>query len=340
MKVFLTGATGLIGAHTALALLEAGHELKLLVRNEKLARDYFEARGHHIDDFVVGDMQDKALLEQGMAGCDAVLHSAAMVSLDPKKSEEIYRSNINSIDAVIGTAHKLGISNIVYVSSLGAFFIPDGGPITEDSPLGSSKEAYTQSKIDCEKHVRKLQQQGLPIQITYPGGTFGPDDPKLNESNHSLCSALLKLLPLTSSGLQCVDARDLALIHVYLLEHQPENFEQARYLVAGRYYPWRELKKIFDKVTGRNVPAVVIPGALMRFFGLLGDGVKKIYPMDYPMTSEAMAICTQWPVADSSKVIKTTGVTFRSGEETFSDTIRWLSRAGYLDRKLAGRLGR
>lgn len=339
MKVFLTGATGLIGAHTALALLRAGHELRLLVRNEKLARDYFLAHGYKLDDFVVGDMQDKTLLKKSMAGCDAVLHSAAMVSLDPAKSEEIYRSNINSIDSVIGTAHELGIHNIVYVSSLGAFFIPDGGPITETSPLGKSSEAYTQSKIDCEKHVRSLQEEGMPVQITYPGGTFGPDDPKLNEANHSLCSALLKMLPLTTSGLQCVDVRDLASIHVFLLEHPPADYKDARYLVAGRYYPWRDLKAVFDRVTGRNVPALVIPGGLMRFFGLVGDLIKKVYPMDYPMTSEAMAICTQWPVADSAKVLAYTGTSFRSGEETFSDTIRWLAKAGHLDKKLAGKLG-
>ncbi|MGH3578504.1 MAG: NAD-dependent epimerase/dehydratase family protein, partial [Mycobacterium sp.] len=44
MKVFCTGATGFVGAHTALALLEAGHEVRLLVRNEPAARSWFESR--------------------------------------------------------------------------------------------------------------------------------------------------------------------------------------------------------------------------------------------------------------------------------------------------------
>ena len=42
MKVFVTGATGLIGANSALELLQAGHELRLLVRNEQAARNYFK----------------------------------------------------------------------------------------------------------------------------------------------------------------------------------------------------------------------------------------------------------------------------------------------------------
>jgi hypothetical protein len=79
---------------------------------------------------------------------------------------------------------------------------------------------------------------------------------------------------------------------------------------------------------------------MMRCFGLIGDGIKKIWPIDYPMTSEAMAICTQWSAADSSKVIKKTGVRFRNGEETFTDTIRWLAAAGHMPKKLAGKLAK
>ncbi|MCG8316489.1 MAG: NAD-dependent epimerase/dehydratase family protein [Pseudomonadales bacterium] len=337
MKIFLTGATGLIGAHTALALLEAGHTLRLLVRNKQLAKNYFFKHGYQLadDTFIEADMRDAATLRTAMQGCDAVLHAAAMVSLDPKKAEEIYRSNIDSIDAVIGTAHQLSIQNIVYVSSLGAFFIPDGGPINENSPLGISKEAYSKSKRDCEAYVRELQQKGYPIQITYPSGTFSPDDPKLNESNHAL-TALLKVVPQTTSGTQCIDARDLAQVHVKLLENPPNDFSNARYIVAGHFYSWREFHELLEKVTGRKIFAPPAPGAMLRFFGFLGDIIKKIYPMDFPMTSESMAIVSQWPVADSSKVLATCQMNFRPGEETFKDTIGWMAKAGHLDKRLAG----
>lgn len=336
MRVFITGATGLIGAHTTLALLHAGHQVRLLVRDPQLAQAYFLKHGFEITDVIQGDMQDAALMEQHMLGCDAVFHAAAMVSLNPKLAQKIYQSNVASIDAVIGTAHKQGIRNIVYVSSLGAFFIPNSSQINESSPLGCSKEAYTQSKIDCECYVRSLQNRGIPIQITYPSGTFGPHDPKLNESNHSLCSALLKLIPLTSTGLQFIDARDLALIHVHLLENPPTNPHTARYMVAGHYYSWAELKSLFDRITGRHILGIPLPGWLMRAFGVVGDVIKKIHPMDFPLTFEAASLVTQWPVADSSKVLAKTGISLHTGEETLSDTIRWLAQEGYLKRNLAG----
>jgi hypothetical protein len=51
-----------------------------------------------------------------------------------------------------------------------------------------------------------------------------------------------------------------------------------------------------------------------------------------------MAINTQWPPADSSRFLSRTGLAFRSGEETFSDTIRWMAEVGHIPRKKAGRL--
>ena len=52
MRIFVTGATGFVGAHTTLELLDAGHDVRLLVRDEGLARRYFAGKGFEVDDFV------------------------------------------------------------------------------------------------------------------------------------------------------------------------------------------------------------------------------------------------------------------------------------------------
>ena len=45
MRVFVTGGTGFVGAHTVTALLEAGHEVLVLARNPSAVKVYFEPRG-------------------------------------------------------------------------------------------------------------------------------------------------------------------------------------------------------------------------------------------------------------------------------------------------------
>ncbi len=338
MKVFITGATGLVGAHTAKELLKSGHQIKLLVRNKALAKHYFHQHGLSVDEFIEGDMTNRELVKTSLDDCDAVLHSAAMVSLDPKKANEVYRSNIASIDSVIGSAHELGIKNILYVSSLGALFNPQAKFINERAPLGFPRDAYSKSKRDCEYYIRNMQSTGVPVQVTYPSGVFGPYDPKLNESNHSLIT-LLKVIPNTSSGIQCVDARDLAKVHRLMLENPPtSDFQQARYIVAGHYYPWQAFHQLLTQITGRYILNPTVPGVAMRLLGNLMEAVKQIYPLSLPITRESMAIATQWPIADSQKVIDSFDIQFRPGIETFTDTIRWLHQQQHLKPYWAGQL--
>jgi len=341
MKVFITGATGLVGAHTTLALLAKGHEVRLLVRNKAVAMRYFDGRrGSQGINYVVGNMCDKEFVRKSMQGCDAVVHSAAMVSLDPRKAREIYASNLESISSVVASAAGLGISRIVYVSSVGAFFDPNNSRVDELTPLAIPREAYSRSKRDCEAHVRQLQEEGAPIQITYPSGIFGPDDPKLNESNHSILS-LLKVVPRTSTGIQFVDARDLADVHVQLIECPARaNFSDARLMVGGHFYPWRQFHELLEKVTGRQIWAPGIPAPLLRTTGKVMDYAKRMLPLDIPITSESMAIVTQWREVDSSKLIKNHNFTFRKAEDTLRDTIEWLYLAGHAERDIVGLIAR
>ena len=233
MKVFCTGATGFVGAHTALALLEEGHELRLLVRNEPAARSWFESGGHRIERFVTADIRDPDAVQRVMDGCDAVFHAAAAVSLDPRKARQTYDTNVGATQSVLAAASALGIESLLYVSSVAALFHPGAPHIDESTPLSEVSEAYSRSKRDSEEHVRKLQQQSMPVQITYPVAVVGPDDPKLSAANRGLATFIGRMLPRTTTGFQCVDVRDLARAHRWLLEHPPRVISKTRATSSG-----------------------------------------------------------------------------------------------------------
>lgn len=338
MKIFITGASGFVGAHSALELLARGHQVRLLVRSPRGVGEYFSRHGHVVDDFVIGDMRDGALIASSMRGCDAVLHAAALVSVDPRRADEIYRNNVAGIEAVIGTACRLGIARIVYVSSLSVLFQKGIDIIDEQVRLGEPTEAYARSKRDCDVHVRAMQDRGCPVQMTYPAGIIGPDDPRLSEANFAVAS-FLKAVPQTSSGIQFVDVRDLAIAHRYLLENMHEgSFESARYIAGGHYFAWSDLHATLERLTGRAILAPRVPGKVLRAVGSLTDGLRKLIPFQTHMTREAMGYVTEWVPADSRRVLAQAGMRFRSAEETFTDTIRWLASAGHIPVRLAGRL--
>ncbi len=338
MKVFVTGGSGFIGAHTTMALLDAGHEVRLLVRNRAAADAYFTQRGYSITDYVVADLQDTAAVIDGMAGCDALFHAAAMVSVDPRQAQEIRRTNQGTIRAIMQGALDRGVRNIVYVSSMIALFAPGVTAIDDSSPLGTFNSPYAASKRECDAYVRELQSRGAPIQMTYASGVYGPDDPKLSESNEALI-AFLSMIPNTTSGMHCVDVRDVALAHRYLLENPVAaggDNTGARYILAGPYYTWPEFHRLICEVTGRDIRHPRMPGPVLRGVGRALDLVRRFRPIDYPMTTESMQVTTRFPVADSSRIERLAGLEFRPGRETFTETLAWLAREGHIKPRWAG----
>jgi dihydroflavonol-4-reductase len=334
MRIMITGGTGFIGYHSTLCLLEAGHEVCLLVRSEEKMRKLFKDRIEH---FVIGDVTDKASVQTALADCDGVIHTAAMVSIDKRDAERVHSTNVGGTKLVIGSAVERGMAHIIHVSSVTALYDPEALFLNEYSPPGTAKNAYGSSKVESEIYVRELQDGGAPIHITYPGSVIGPDDPALTEPHQGLKTYLTGMIPVMPSGNQWVDVRDIAYAHRRLLELE---LPASRYTLGGHYVPWTELVDILSELTGNKMRKIPVPGSLMRGVGLAIDLVNRwrSTPIDAPITHEAMVYATNWVIMDSSKAKADLTLLFRPIEDSFSDAIRWLLKAGHITAGQAGRL--
>lgn len=335
MKVLVTGGTGFTGSHTVRALAACGHEIRLLVRDADKARQVFEPYGFVPDDLVVGDMTDASAVEGALRGCDGVLHAAALVDLRRAAARRVEESNVRGVELVVGGAARLGLPVIVHVSSLGVFFAPGGPPLSVDLPIAPANSAYARSKAQAEVYVRRLQEDGAPIRISYPALVMGPDDPGMSAGNNGIYSFFKDIGLITSSGLQCIDVRDLATVHARLLE-LPNGAH--RYAATGEMLRWDDVCSLLDRLTGHHVRRITVPGWLLRAAGSAGDVVKRIYDFNFPLTREAMEFATRWPGADAGRTMEDLGLRFRDAEETYRDTIVWMYRAGYLTKNQVGRL--
>lgn len=335
MRVLITGGTGFVGAHTAAALARAGHDLRLLVRDPAKAERVLASHRIGGCDVVRGDVTDAAGVAAAVAGCDAVLHAAAVVSLDAHRGGEVERTNLRGTQAVFDAARACGVASLVHVSSAGALFTPGGPRIGPDSPLAAPTSAYMHSKAEADRLARRLIDEGLALRISYPVGVIGPDDPGLSESNQMLKTLLRDFVPLTSSGVNLVDVRDLASIHVALLEGR---VPPGRYVVGGTFLSWPDLATVAESVTGRPARRVRIPGAVLRAAGRVFDVLKRYRDVDLPITREAMIFATQWPGADGSATLAVTGVAPRPVAESLADTARWLYASGHLRAEHVGKL--
>lgn len=328
MHVLVTGATGFVGFHSVMALLKAGHSVRLGIRNIEKMRQLYEPHGVELTDFVVGGITDEESVNKALDGCDAVIHTAAMVSLDPSMAETVRRTNVRGTELVIGGAVKRGFKSIVYVSSVTAIYDRHASKVNEHSPIGQSSSGYGRSKIECEKYVRGLIAGGAPVAVTYPSMIVGPDDPAMSEGNQALAYFINNALPITSTGAQFTDVRDLAQVHVQLLEQS----KSGSYVVGGTFLSWKDLYQLLNQISGRKLRKIPMPRLLFQAIGRVVDFIVRFIRFQTPISYEAVVYTTEWVLVDDSKLHRELTIEIHSVRDTLRDTVLWLSKLGHIDR--------
>jgi dihydroflavonol-4-reductase len=312
MKVMVTGGTGYVGAHSARALMDAGHEVRMLIRS----RDKFAQTGVVPPSFVEGDMTDPGAVAEALEGCDAVLHCAAVVALDRKRAAAVMVANPRGAEVVLGAAVERRLDPIIHVSSVSAVFKPGLALVTTDLPPTDWGSGYGQSKAGAEVIARAHQAAGHPVTITYPGTVTGPPAGTIKGEIADVIATHLKAGVMPSAGAwSIVDVRDLAAVHVAALE---PGQGPRRFMCGGNYLKMAELAAIYRELTGRRLPTVPTPGAVLRAFGSVMDGLMRVTPMQSLISAEGMAILTGWAPTDDHLVHEQLGVEWRGTKETLA----------------------
>ncbi len=337
VKVLVTGGTGLVGSHAAAAIVRAGHDVRLLVRRPDQVPVSLGPLGLEVSDIVVGDVLDERAVSRAVEGCAAVVHAAGVYSLDPRRAQDMRRTNARATELVLGRAVERGLDPVVHVSTTVALTRYGGsGP---DLPLGDIELPYAQSKIASEKVARRLQDAGAPVVTIYPGGVYGPNDPYSGEQTEMLRWVLRGRFPLwPRGGLHVVDVRDAAAVIQAVLR---PGAGPRRYVVPGHYMEGDMLFATLAVITGRRFPHLVVPGAVLSpATGLIG-AVQRRLPdrWRYPADREGVEIMRRSTRFDDSAARKELGVEPRSFAETITDMVRWLVESGRVAARYAGKLG-
>jgi nucleoside-diphosphate-sugar epimerase len=173
MKAFVTGGSGYVGRNLIRALLARGDAVHALVRSPGSAK-IVEALGATP---VMGDLDDVAALQRGMAGCDAVFHSAAEVS-EWGPRERFWHVNVDGTRNVLQAARAAGVGCFVHVGTEAA--LCDGTPlldVDESRPLPDQPlPRYPHTKNEAERLVRAANAPGFRTVVVRPRFIWGNDD--------------------------------------------------------------------------------------------------------------------------------------------------------------------
>jgi dihydroflavonol-4-reductase len=335
MLVAVTGGTGFLGSHSVKAIVDAGHDVRLLVRSAGRIAPAMAPHGIGEVEHVQGDITDVDAVGRVLDGCDAVLHTANIYTLDPRRADEMLDVNPRGTRNVLSAAHDRGLDPIIHVSS-NAALMPTDVPLTPQSPLGNPPGAYSRSKVAAERIAREMQDAGAPVVIVNPVGLLGPHDPHMGDFTSVARDVLAGKLPFVPAGrTPIVDVRDAAAVHAALI--RPGGGPR-RYMVAGGYVTLQDFAKVASQVTGRRIRAVNVPGKPLLAAGKAADTVARALRVRLPMNFEGPWFMVHGAEVDASAVERDLGVRFRPPAETLTDTYRWLADTGHVGRKKAGRL--
>jgi len=232
MHVYLTGATGFVGAYILRELIARGHTARCLVRDPSAVP---AVSGKGVEK-VKGDVTNPKVLAGTMRGCDAVIHVVGIIEEHPSQGVTFERIHYEGTVHVVDEARQSGIDRFIQMSANGA--------------RAAGISAYQTTKWRAEEYVRGA---GFAHWTIFrPSVVFGDPGPESPEFSTQLARTLVKpfpILPVFGDGtyrMQPVSVEEVAAAFVQALDRAAA--DRKTYCVAGQAsYAFND---ILDRIAG------------------------------------------------------------------------------------------
>lgn len=191
MKTLLTGGAGYIGSHTAIELINHGHEVVILDNfsnsHPEAVRRVEQITGHSIP-VIDGDVRDQQALEAALKqhSIDSVVHFAGKKAVGESvaKPLDYYDNNVNGSLVLLRAMQNQGVHKLVFSSSATVYGTPEYLPYDEKHPT-SAMNPYGRTKLMVEEILTDLanadKQWGIAVLRyfnpigAHPSGLIGED---------------------------------------------------------------------------------------------------------------------------------------------------------------------
>jgi len=216
-RVLVTGANGFLGRNVAAQLMARGVAVRSAVRVGRLSPG---------ESCEIGEIGPETDWTAALAGCDAVIHTAAIVHRRARV-DDLHRVNVAGTSRLAEQAAEAGVRQFVFISSAGVFGAGREAPYTDIDPP-APVTAYTRSKLEAEQALANVP--NLDLLILRPPMVYGRSAP----GNFARLARLVQSgLPLPLASIR----NRRALVHVddivAAIGAALEKFRPGSYALAG-----------------------------------------------------------------------------------------------------------
>jgi nucleoside-diphosphate-sugar epimerase len=212
MRIFLTGATGYIGAAVLDALVRGGHDVTALVRNKEKARGVAKRGGHP----AIGDLADPESYRTSAEAQDGYVHAA----FDARSGRGAAIDRL-VIDTILGAARRPRTSGsnaparrfVIYTSGVWVLgSTPD--PATEEAPINPVE--HVSWRPNHEQMIAAANSDQLRTVVVRPGVVYGGGNGIVGDLFKSASNGLVRVVGDGNNHWPLVYDRDLADLYARL----------------------------------------------------------------------------------------------------------------------------
>jgi dihydroflavonol-4-reductase len=327
-RVFVTGASGLVGGALLTRLLERGDEVVALARSDAAAAA-LGARGVAV---ARGDVLDEDAVAAGMEGCALVYHVAGVNTLCPTDPAHLIHVNVRGAEAVVRAAARAGVARVVNTSSAAAIGEPEGAVGREGTPhRGTYMSTYERSKHDGElAAMAAARRAGVDLVTVNPSSVQGPG--RTGGTGRILLAYLNgRLKAFLDTTISLVDVRDCVEGHVLAAER---GVPGERYLISSATLTAQEALAVMRDLTGLDDRPRLIPAPLAVAAAALVEGAYRARGRTPPLCREMIRTMLHGHRYDGSRAARELGLEYTPVRDTFARTIAWSIERGLIRRPL------
>jgi len=327
---FVTGGTGLVGAHLIFDLLQKGTPVRALKRSTSslaVVEKVFHYYSKNANDllkkiaWIEGDILDFYLLDEIIQENEEVYHAAAFVSFNPDDHDQIRQINVEGTHNMVNACIKNKVRKLCYVSSIAALGRGESNHTTTEEDYRDAtykSSVYSQSKFDAEQEVWRGIAEGLNAVMVNPSVIIGPGD--WSKGSSQLIQTVYKGLKFYTKGINgYVDVRDVSKAMIQLME---SDISAQRYILSSENWSYKQL---FDSIA--NALGVASPpylaGSLLSGISWRAFRVLSLLTGKKPIITKETAHSANSTYAYSSeKIIKELEFNFIPLRQSIEDTCK------------------